>query len=447
VAESILYPRLPPAVARHLFDASRGKPPPALRAQARTEHPDAVFAALGGVEASDRHLATLAHAVRAIADDHGFPHPPRTQDARDGFDLACARELQEKMHILAAEAAVIDVWAFIGAVLVPDVCFWRFPDPPDDRVIGPDLTRHTLARLWWRAYQLEDVEPDGGLTALIRIPENEMNQLFERRTIGGNRTLVRAAARVLLRPDERWSDVNRRLFVRDALARLLRLLAFQMLEALPEQELEPIVRSLFAQSADILRREDGRGPGSDGDLQTADESAAEDPAASATVADVPPGVPSEPKRDFDDLALGLIPAQIAEVVNDLGGLPETDLVSQFERRFNISVKDEDHDTVRKLAWSAKGRGFITLDEGDSLWLPGDRPPGPIEQLQDWTIAGIYARACELLSERPDHDPFDQLIGEVWIGVGRIPRLVMSLVGRIINRARRDLGMRRPRRER
>lgn len=436
MAESLLYPRLPPAIARRLFEASLVLPVDRLRDRAQTSHPDAVFAALGGVEVNEDHLRRLAAGIRQAAEEAGFPASPRTQEARDRFDLACAQVLHREARMVAAEAAVIDVWAFLGAVLVPDICFWRFPDPPADRVVGPDLTRHTLARLWWRAYQLEDLQGDDGLSALTLIPENEMNQLFERRSIGGNRALVRATARVLLTPDESWRNVNRRALVRDGLARVQRLLAFMMLEALEEAALEAFARSVFNYAAAALT-EDARTAAPDAAVR--DEF--EEPLTVAS--EIGLEEDEDPEGAFetalDHAALGRIPAQIATLVNELGGVPDNELVDRYQRRFRIQVPADEHELVRRFAWSAKGRRFIELDEENGLWLPGTQQPAEIEQLGAWTIDRIYHRAEELLRADLDEDPFEQLVREVYRSDGaRIPRLVMSLVGRIINRARRNL---------
>jgi hypothetical protein len=443
VAESLLYPRLPPAIARRLFEASQGAPLDRLRTRAQTSHPDAVFAALGGVEVNEEHLRKLAAGMREAADEAGFPASPRTQETRDRFDLGCARILDGEARMVAAEAAAVDVWAFLGAVLVPEICFWRFPDPPADRVIGPDLTRHTLARLWWRGYQLKDLQDDGGLAALTLIPENEMNQLFERRSVGGNRALVRATARVLLTPDESWHNVNRRALVRDSLARLQRLLAFMMLEGLDEPTLEAFVRSVFDDAAAALSSDMGAVAA----VRAAREEFEAPEPVSAESESAGDDETEEPfAGDLDHALLSRIPAQIATLVNELGGVPDDELVDRYQRRFRIQVPSEERDLIRRFAWSAKGRRFIELDEEDSLWLPGAQSPAEVEQLDDWTINRIYERAAELLRAHPDnHDPFDQLVHEVYRSDGgRVPRLVMSLVGRILNRARRDINGRRSR---
>jgi hypothetical protein len=347
--------------------------------------------------------------------------------------------------MVPAEAAVVDVWAFFGAVLLPDVCFWRFPDPPGDRVIGPDLTRHTFSRLWWRAYQLEELREGDGLSALTLIPENEMNQLFERRSVGGNRVLVRAVARVLLMPEESWRNVNRRALVRDSLARLQRLTAFMMLEALEERAIEELVRSVFRDAASALAANTDATPH---DIVSRDEAEASLPASTEEHLTESDQREESFDSDLDHALLSRIPAQIATLVNELGGVLDQELVDRFQHRFKIQVPAEEHDLIHRFAWSAKGRRFIELDEENRLWLPGSHPPSDVQPLGDWTIDRIYLRAAELLRVAPDdHDPFDELVHEVYrADGGRIPRLVMSLVGRILNRARRETNGQRPRRD-
>jgi hypothetical protein len=442
MTDSLLYPRLPPAIASRLFEDGLRTPLERLRKQAHTSHSDAVFAALGGIEVNEEHLTMLAAKVRGGAGESGFPERPRTQEARDRFDLACAEILHREMCLVPAEAAVVDVWAFLGAVLVPDVCFWRFEDPPADRVIGPDLTRHTLARLWWRAYQLKDLEDGGGLSALTHIPENEMNQLFERRSIGGNRAVVRATARVLLRPDEQWQTLTRRLLVRDGLLRLRRLIAFMTLEALDEIELERLIRSVFDEAAAALTA--GGQPRADAERSDDDLPMAQPKPPTTTETPDGGGAAHEDaellaEADFNQMLLSRIPAQIATLVNELGGVPDSELVERYEHRFKTQVPTDEHKLVRRFAWSAKGRRFIELDEENELWWPGAQPPSEIEQLGEWTIDRVYERATSLLRADPNHDPFEQLVLEVYRSDGgRVPRLVMSLIGRIVNRARRDI---------
>jgi hypothetical protein len=126
-------------------------------------------------------------------------------------------------------------------------------------------------------------------------------------------------------------------------------------------------------------------------------------------------------------------------------LTDADLPAAFGRRYGVAVAKDDQQLIHRFAWSAKGRRFVELDEENDLWLPGQRNPQPIEQLSDWTLNRIHDRAVALLRQHPDQDPFEHLVSEVYTaGNGRTPRLIMSIVGKELNRARRDLGLGRSR---
>jgi hypothetical protein len=436
VAEGLLYPRLPPAVARRRFEALTQLPAALLPSESRHHDPDAVFAALGGAKASEQHLGALRAALLEVAERAGYPNERGTRASRERFDLECAVVLRDQMQIVAAEAASIDVWAFLGVMLLPDLCFWRFPNPPQDRVIGPDLTRHTFARVWWRAHQLADLGPSTGLTALGAIPESVMNQIFERRAIGGNRNLVRGVARTLISTQDRWPEIPRRRLVRESTRRLRRLLAFTSPEALDDATLATFIGHIFDETATAL-------------IATP-----LDTLATSEDDDVPGDPPPDPDMSpegaqnsddlsagcyFDDIPLARLPAQIATLVNELGGVTDDALPAAFERRYGIHVPVEEHQLLHRFAWSAKGRRFVELDEDNNLWLPGPKAPGPVEQLGDWTISRIYEQAVARLHAHPETDPFEILVAEVYkADGGRVPRLVMRLVGKIVNRARRDL---------
>jgi hypothetical protein len=446
MSEGLLYPRLPPAVAQKRLDELRALPPSLLAREARVHDRDAVFAALGGAQAGEQHLQELRAALVEVAARAGYPAERGTRASRERFDLEAAQVLRDRMQIVAAEAAAIDVWGFLGVLVVPDLCFWRFPSPPNDRVIGPDLTRHTFSRLWWRAYQLADLEPSGGLSALEAIPESVMNQLFERRSIGGNRLLVRGIARALLASPDRWPEIPRRRLVRDGIRRLRRLLAFTAPEALDEQTLADLIEQVFEETASALLAAPYDADARDDELE--DESDEQDEPTQPEGDD--PSLPSSnghvpAAAGFDHLALGEIPAKIAMLVGELGGVTDHDLSAAFQRRYGIDVPEEEAQLLRRFAWSAKGRRFVELDKENQLWLPGSHPPQRIEQLGAWTIATIYDRALVLLHDHPQDDPFPVLVEEVYRADGRrVPRLVMSLVGKLINKARRDLGMPRRR---
>ena len=63
----LLYPRLPPAVARELFQEYHFLPPHLLREGAALQHQDAVFAAVGGAEVAEERLEGVGWQSRAAA--------------------------------------------------------------------------------------------------------------------------------------------------------------------------------------------------------------------------------------------------------------------------------------------------------------------------------------------------------------------------------------------
>lgn len=390
---------------------------------------------------SEHHLAELAELIRATADKAGYPNGPSTDVARQTFDVQCAEILCTRMQIVATEAASIDIWAFFGVVVLPDVMIWRFPRPPADRLIGPDLTRHTLARLWWRAYQLVDLMPGSRFEALGSIPESEMNQIFERRSIGGDRALVRSIARILAYDSTlKVTGINRRDVVRDAIARIRRLTAFTVLGSRDVEVLDGLIRGIFAESLAVLSR-----PSNDATRthQAAEKWAPASSSSKHTNKGERDGEGDDPDqdgslRDFETVRLAAVPVQIANLVTALGGVADNELPEKYERRFRIRVPSDREALLKRFAWSAKGRRFVGYDEANLLWLPGNQEPTEIEELGDWTINAIRSRARAMLKDKPRSDPFDRLLSEVYRANGkRTPRFVMSLVGTILNEQRRQ----------
>jgi hypothetical protein len=130
--------------------------------------------------------------------------------------------------------------------------------------------------------------------------------------------------------------------------------------------------------------------------------------------------------------LRAISAQIADAVAQRGSVKDGELVQAYEAHHGVAVPQELHRTLSRFAWSAKGHGYVDLDEG--VWSPGHKEPQEDDRYGDWTLNRIVARAREL---RDHHsDPFDQLVNEVYTG-HRVPKLTMSIVGWAIRRAADD----------
>jgi hypothetical protein len=248
---SVLYPRLLGDAARELHSQYQHAPIAELRERHALRHPSAVFAATGGRRITVEELQRLRDDILAVATRAGFPNEGRRHD-RMTFDVEVAQLLHQRCGLVAAEASVRPIWAFLALVLLPDVSYWRYPRPPGDRVLGTDITRHVWGRLWWRAHLLARPQKEDGYRLLDTFSEAAFDQVFaRRRSIGGSRLLVRTLAE--LWPSVEHGGATERDVLRDVLKRLLRLGAVIDFEALDAHELRRQVRTAAVESATALR--------------------------------------------------------------------------------------------------------------------------------------------------------------------------------------------------
>lgn len=247
---SVLYPRLLATTALELHQSLAGDTPERRTARAGEFHPSAVFAATGGRRVGKEELRDLRVHVLEAARRAGFPEENRRRD-RGAFDLEVAQLLHERTGLVAAEAAVRPVWAFLALVLLPDVTYWRYPDPPLDRTLGTDITRHVWGRLWWRAHLLALPGQVERYRLLDTFGEAAFDQIFaRRRSIGGSRAMVRALAEVW--PSVDRGGVNERDLLMDVLKRLLRAGALVEFESLEEGELRRQIGAAASESSAAL---------------------------------------------------------------------------------------------------------------------------------------------------------------------------------------------------
>lgn len=238
---TVLYPRLPRAEAKRLF-VSVGELKPAR------SHHGQIFAPVGGQRATPELVGQLSERVRGLAREFGFPNPLTPGD-RLPFDRRSATLLVDSMEISWSEAAAHDVWSFLALVGLPDVTRWRFGEGNVERWVASDLTRHTWARVWWRG-TLFASRPD----LLDRLTESDLNQILERRVVGGDSRLVIGLAQAVL-DFESTRAGHRRVLIRDAAARLRRQLAFIDARALGDSEVLELCRELVAEAGRYLPTE------------------------------------------------------------------------------------------------------------------------------------------------------------------------------------------------
>ncbi len=247
---SVLYPRLLDRTARELHKEYSVSSLAELQDQVAYTHRSAVFAATGGRRVTESELRELRDLIVKAAENAGFPGEGRRRD-RMAFDLEVAQLLHERSGLVAAEASVRSIWAFLALVVLPDVSYWRYPRPPVDRVLGTDITRHVWGRLWWRAHLLALPQRSERYRLLDAFGESAFDQIFARRkSLGGSRALVRALAGAF--PTVDTGGVAVRDMLRDVLKRLLRTSAVVVFEALDDDELRRQVAEAVAGSVAVL---------------------------------------------------------------------------------------------------------------------------------------------------------------------------------------------------
>jgi hypothetical protein len=236
-----LWPRMSGPLARASFEQLGGMGIRELAASSRADHPQETFAATGGVRARPGDIERFAKAVRDTAMEFGYPERAGDQD-RIAFDRAAAEVVYRAMTVTTVEASNRGVWNFLAVVVMPDVTQWRFGRDNVERWVATDLTRHMFSRLWWQALTFGSPTEVGGIdfSLLRRLSESDLNQLTERRSIGGNPRLARALARAVLE-----SDAARREVIREVTPKLRRRLAFIDFSSLSDSQIDDQIRSLI----------------------------------------------------------------------------------------------------------------------------------------------------------------------------------------------------------
>ncbi|MEH0818545.1 MULTISPECIES: hypothetical protein [unclassified Micromonospora] len=238
---SELWPHLPAVVSAAMYvQLGEGRAPVPCE-----NHPDQTWAPVGG-RVSVKRVRELIDAVSMLAEKYGFPESAGP-DARIAFDRDAAGLIRSHMDLSWAEAGNRDVWSFISLVALPHVTKWRFGPDNRERWVATDLTRHTWARLWWQAVVFAGHEQ-----ILAALTESDLNQLLERRSIGGDPRLVRETARAVT---EFSGDAPRRRVIRDVTLRLLRYLAFLDVRSLSDQQVRDLCSALTTETITRLPRE------------------------------------------------------------------------------------------------------------------------------------------------------------------------------------------------
>jgi hypothetical protein len=377
-----LYPRLLPRFAQEIMADQADLSLEQLETAASGEHPLMTWPATGARRVTPAELERVRGAVLEICERHGYPEPPARR-AVTGIDRELAVALTESTELTPAEADVGPMWSFLALVLLPDVVWWRAAGSTNkERFVATDLTRHTLARLWWRAHLfthgLTDHQAGLDLWRDTSIGEADLDQIQTRRGgFGKSPKAFRALMRAYPRFDSlaREHGGGRRELWRTAyLARLLRLGAFVDFNGMAEDELTPEFARFIS--------EFGVPPAGD-DAATA---MGDDPDAGG---DPPPGPTA-----FDDVPLKEVVVRLTESVRAVGIVPDEDLCEVFSRITGINVPASRRDVLRGIAWHGKTLGYLSLDDQTNAWSPGQTLPAADRRWHEWSVETFKARVAE-----------------------------------------------------
>ena len=243
----LLYPRLPSANALELIREQADLDLPRLVRVSALEHEQARFNPVGGKRVRAEDLDQLRTRLRELAEAHGFPDPVRGRTGQ--LDRELARLLYSEMNIVPADAGHEGVWSFLSLVLVPELPVWRFPGRTPERLRG--MPRNALRRLWWRAHTF-DVDEE---SPIWNLTEDQLVQIEERPSIGGNPPLARELAAAFLEFSEGLAASLRDELLRDTMKRVVRISSVVSLYHLGIRDLRACVdEGLEASAAALLSR-------------------------------------------------------------------------------------------------------------------------------------------------------------------------------------------------
>jgi hypothetical protein len=410
-----LYPRLGRRFALDEFTKQAALGPHELAEVADTTHPLLTWPATGAPRITPEELAKLRTEIIATAEEHGWPEP-LSQDRQRALDLRLARILWDHAELTPAEAGFGDVWSFLALVVMPDVVWWRAAGSTNvERFVATDLTRHTLARLWWRAllftHGLDDPQHGWELWQTSEIGEADLDQIQTRRG-GYGRSPKVFRALVQLYPVftelAAASGVERRKLWRDQYLRwLLRLGAFTNFTGLPEAQLEEELAVLARELEPVTPPPNDEDEGT----QTGEE-----------INEV---------TDFDALPLRMVVVFLAQAVRSNGELSDDELYEAFERTAGLSLPPARREVVYGIAWQGVPLHYLAHegDPGASQWRPGSVLPAPDRRWGDWTIDSFKEHVASTNGETDR----DRLAAELF--TGRAGRTVRRIVRAAIQETR------------
>ena len=165
------------------------------------------------------------------------------------FDKLMYKNIQTLLPLSLYEASKTEIWTYLTLRVLPDVANWRYPNKNKDNSYERHLgsARNVFRRSWVRVFFARD---SSGL--LVGMGEDQAVAIFERTAVVSNPKIAESALKALT--FIRKISTNNEIY-RDAMIRVRRLAAIEMIDVLPQAESDALILESFIESLNELAPE------------------------------------------------------------------------------------------------------------------------------------------------------------------------------------------------
>lgn len=201
------------------------------------------YAPSGGSRIPEHALKSIRNNVLSVCVKYGYPNNFSISN-RGYLESELAEVFSVAFSESAADALRNDCWAFVAAVLLPDVVSWRFSGIKRERFEGG--VRNAFQRIYMRSIALDRGPSHKDRWGLIRdLSEDALVQITERPSIGANPVIARNVAEGWLRAVKLHGTSSMESRMRRAIIRLRINNVLQLFPLLSSEEQVEIVDNVF----------------------------------------------------------------------------------------------------------------------------------------------------------------------------------------------------------
>ncbi len=236
----ILFPRLSAAAVDRIFEQLLSGQTKGPATQALPD--EASFGATGGSRVESVELVRIRNELLKIAAQCGYPKKNTTK-TQAAFDSEASAWLAGCESLASGEAMRDDVWAFLTTALLQDIALWRFGAV---RARFHGGVRNTFQRLHMRGIALDrGVDAPDRWLLLHELTEDAFVQIIERPAIAANRSVALPLGEAWLRTARQIGRGKMEDVMREATIRLRLLSEVRQVSALPRDELDALLDTIF----------------------------------------------------------------------------------------------------------------------------------------------------------------------------------------------------------